>query len=269
MKLHRPRRRRDLRNIPRRDPTPWHNNDSPARSPHQLRNPRHNFRRLVRPTRSQHPYRSRHNHILQPSKQIRALINRPMKRHRQRRSRSNQFCRPLNINTPIIAQQSQHDAIHPRLARHFNRRPHLLKLPRRINKIPAPWPHHRKNRHSHARPHRSHQVRTRRHSSHIERTTQLNSRRAPAFSRNRSLQTLHRNFHQYSSAHQSPNARLKSFFPNFQFPFSNAIFSPFSRISKALLVIVFPSRKPLKVFRKFPAVNFLFRGRTCVKENVV
>jgi hypothetical protein len=269
MNLHHSRSRRDLRNVPRRNPTPRHHNDSPARSPHQLRNPRHNFRRLVRPARRQHPRRSRRNHILQRRKQIRTLIKRPMKRHRQRHCLSHQFRSPLNVDTPIAAQQPEHNSIHPSHARSVDRNTHLLKLPRRINKIPAPRPHHRKNLHSHTCTHRSHQLRARRHSSHIERATQLNSRRAPAFSRNRSLQTLHRNFHQDSSAHQSPNARLKSFFPNFQFPFSNTIFSPFSRISKALLVIVFPSRKPLKVFRKFPAVNFLFRGRTCVKENVV
>jgi hypothetical protein len=202
MNLHRSRSRRDLRNIPRRNPTPRHNNDSPARSPHQLRNPRHRLRRSSRSPRSQHPRRSRRNHILQRRKQIRAVINRPVKRHRQRRSPTHQFLRPLDINIPIALQQPQHHAVHPRRSRHFNRCSHLLKLRRRINKIPATRPHHRKNRYIHTRPHRSHQLHTRRHSSHIERRTQLNPRRSPAFRRNRPLYTLDRNLHPSFAHHR-------------------------------------------------------------------
>ena len=224
MKLPRTSNTRHLRNILRRDPTPRHYNDSPAGSPHQLCDPRHNVRRLVRPARSQQPRRPRRHNILQPRKQIHSLIKRPMKRHRQRRSLPHQFRSPLNVNTPITAQQPQHNSVHPCHACPIDRNAHLLKLRRRVNKVPAPWPHHRENRHSHTRTHRSHQLRARRHSSHVERTTQLNSRRPSAFSRNRSLQTLHRNFHQDSSTHQSPNVRPNSLFPNFRFPFSNAIF---------------------------------------------
>jgi len=167
-----------------------------------------------------------------------------MKRHRQRHSRTNQLRRPLNINTPIVAQQPKHNAIHSHRSSNLNRALHLLKLRRRIKKIPAARPHHRKNWQTHTSAHLSHQLHTRRHSSNIERPTQLNPRSPASLRRDRPLQTLHRNLYQDLSAHQLTNDRLKSFFPNFQFPFSNAIFSPFSRIPKPLLVIVFPSRKP-------------------------
>lgn len=261
MNLLRSRRRHHLPNIPRRNPTPRQNNNPSARTPHQLRNPLHRLRCRHRSPRSQQPSRFRSNHILQRLKQIRTLIERPMKRHRQRRSRPHQFRRPHNINSPIHTQQTQHNSIHPSRPCHINRRAHLLKLRRRINKIPAARSHHREYRHAHRRAHNSHQLHARRNSTNLQQPTQFNPRSPAALRRNRPLHTLHRNLNHSSARHRfSP-------FPNFSFPSSN-FFLRF-RISNLCLVIVLPSRKPQLVF-PIPSRRFsFFRGRTCVKENVV
>src|SRR5579872_2857460 len=78
MNLLGPRGRSNLRNVPRRNPTPRHNNHSRPRAPHQLLDPPDNLRRLRCPSRSQDSRSPRRHNILQRHKQIRALVNRPM-----------------------------------------------------------------------------------------------------------------------------------------------------------------------------------------------
>lgn len=218
MNLLRPRRRCHLRRVPRRNPATRHNHHPPSRSPHQLRNPRHSLRRRRLSSGCQQSRRPRRYHILQRSIQIRALIKRPMKRHRQRRSRPHQLRGPRNIDTSMDMQQTQHNSIHPRCTRRFNRTLHLLKLRRRVNKIPATRPHHRENRRPNTRPRLTHQLRARRHSSHFERPAQFNPRCPSALRRNRTLHTLDRNLHHHSSVRHRLNPAQSEFrFSNFDF----------------------------------------------------
>jgi hypothetical protein len=215
MEFHRACSPRNLRDIPRRNPTPRHNNHPPSRPSHQLRNPRHRLRGGNRSPRSQQPRRSRCHDILQRRKQIHTLIKRPMKRNRQNPCLPDQLCRPRNIDGPVSLQQSQHNSIHSSQPRHINRRAHLLELRRRINEIPATRPHHRKYRNAHSRAPSAHQLHAGRHSSNFERSTQFNPRSATAFRRDRPLHTVHRNLHHSSARHRfSP-------IPNFSFPFSD------------------------------------------------
>jgi hypothetical protein len=223
MNLHCSRRLHNPHNIPRRDPTPRQNNNPSPRSSHQLRNPRRRLRRSNRSPRSQQPHRSRSNHILQRQKQIRTLIKRPVKRNRQSSSRPHQLRRPLDVNSPVPLQQSQHDTIHPRRLCRIDRSPHLLKLRRRINKIATPRPHHREYRHPHNRARRPHQLHARRDAPNLQRPTQFNPRSPTSLRRRRSLRTLHRDLY-HSPTHRLviPVLARSDSFPlsSFHFPIS-------------------------------------------------